>query len=675
MPPREGAVKTAGGSVVMYEKYCASGDPDLLAEIGAYNAEDCRSTYLLRDWLLSLRPAAASWFAPEIKELDVEKLQAIQEGQAKRAALEQQLMACDTTLIEMRELLCNLLDFHRREQKPQWWKMFDRQERTDEELTDDAECLGGLSLSKKIPPYKEKQSLVYTYDFPEQETKLDVGDTCQIAATLARAGEIVGLDLKQRTVAIKRGIRSGPLPERFSAIPDPPLDARQLRDALFRFAEAEATGSNPYRAARSLLLRELPRVTGIKTGQPVTAAGAATVKATIKAVANLRDSYLLIQGPPGTGKSFTASHIIVDLIGRGKHVGVASNSHKAIHNLLAEIERIAEERRISIRGIKKATGGNEESVFRGKFIKNTNSTREIDASFNLVAGTVFMYAELADQLDYLFVDEAGQVCLANAVIMAMCTRNLVLVGDQMQLAQPIQGVHPGKSGLSVLEYVLEDNATIPPERGIFLDTTYRMHDDVCRFISDAVYDGRLRPDAKNQQQTLVLGRSADSVLRPTGIRFVEVNHEGCSQRSEKEGAAIKTLYLNLLTQSYRDRDGVTRPITPANIMIITPYNVQVNYLQSILPADARVGTVDKLQGQQAEVVLISMVTSSGDDLPRDIEFLYSKNRLNVAVSRARVLACIFASPRLLEVQCNTVEQLKLVNTLCWARRYAGSLTQ
>jgi uncharacterized protein len=131
--------------------------------------------------------------------------------------------------------------------------------------------------------------------------------------------------------------------------------------------------------------------------------------------------------------------------------------------------------------------------------------------------------------------------------------------------------------------------------------------------------------------------------------------------------------VNLLKQRYRDREGVTRPITPANIMVITPYNVQVNYLQSILPTDARVGTVDKLQGQQAEVVLISMVTSSGDDLPRDIEFLYSKNRLNVAVSRARVLACIVASPRLLEVQCNTVEQLKLVNTLCWARQYAVQL--
>ena len=669
MPPREGAVKTAGASVVMYEKYCATGDATVLAEIGTYNAEDCRSTYLLRNWLLSKRPGAATWFAPKIRELDPEKLQAVKEGQARRATLEEQLMACDPMLKDMHELVSNLLDFHRREQKPQWWKMFDRQERTDEELVDDAECLGGLTLSKGIPAYTEKRSRIYTYEFPEQETKLDVGDSCQIAATLERAGEIVDFDLKQRRVAIKRGIVSGTLPERFSAIPEPPLDARKLRDALFRFAEAEVSGSNQYGAARSLLLRELPRVAGVETGRPVSAAGEDALAATINAVANLRDSYLLIQGPPGTGKTYTASHSIVDLISRGKRVGVASNSHKAIHNLLKGIEQVAEEKKVPFLGVKKASSGNDESFFQGKFIKSVTSTRDIPTACNLVAGTVFMYADFAGQLDYLFVDEAGQVCLANAVIMAMCARNLVLVGDQMQLAQPIQGVHPGKSGMSVLEYLLEDSATIPPERGVFLDTTYRMHGDVCRFISDAVYDGRLQPDAKNQQQTLVLDQSADVALRPTGIRFLEVNHEGCSQRSEEEAAVVKALYLNLLTQSYRDRDGVTHRITPANIMIITPYNVQVNYLQSILPSDARVGTVDKLQGQQAEVVLISMVTSSGDDLPRDIEFLYSKNRLNVAVSRARSLACIVASPRLLEVQCNTVEQLKLVNTLCWARRY------
>jgi uncharacterized protein len=111
----------------------------------------------------------------------------------------------------------------------------------------------------------------------------------------------------------------------------------------------------------------------------------------------------------------------------------------------------------------------------------------------------------------------------------------------------------------------------------------------------------------------------------------------------------------------------------ADILVVSPYNMQVNLLQSVLPASSRVGTVDKFQGQEAAVVLISMATSSGDDLPRQIEFLYSRNRLNVAISRARCLAVIFASPRLLEIPCSTVEQMKLVNTLCWVKSYSGAL--
>ena len=322
-----------------------------------------------------------------------------------------------------------------------------------------------MTLSKAIRPYKIDRSLVYTYDFPEQETKLGVGDTCDIAATLKHAGEIVELNLKQCRVAIKRGTASGAPPLSFSAIPTRPIEIGKLRDTLFRFGEAEAAGRNSYRTARALLLRELPRIVGVKKGEPVTPTGSATVASSIEAVAKLHDSYLLIQGPPGTGKTYTASEVIVEILRRGKRVGVASNSHKAIHNLLTAVERVATEKGVSFRGVKKASAGYQESFFKGKFITNVTSTSAVTPAFQLVAGTVYMFADLSNPVDYLFVDEAGQVCLANTVIMAMCTRNLVLIGDQMQLAQPIQGVHPGRSGLSVLEFVLEDWATIPPARG------------------------------------------------------------------------------------------------------------------------------------------------------------------------------------------------------------------
>ena len=228
-------------------------------------------------------------------------------------------------------------------------------------------------------------------------------------------------------------------------------------------------------------------------------------------------------------------------------------------------------------------------------------------------------------------------------------------------------------GLSVLEYLLEDWATVPPERGAFLATTWRMHENVCRFISDAVYDGRLRPEPHNQNQGLILTGDAHPALAPSAIRFVEVGYQGCAQKSEEEGQVIHEIYASLLRQRYRDRGGAIHPMTTDNILVVSPYNMQVNHLKSILPSGARVGTVDKFQGQEAEVVLISMATSSGEDLPRNIEFLFSKNRLNVAISRARCLAVIVASPALLEIPCRTVEELELVNTLCHAREYGDVL--
>lgn len=196
--------------------------------------------------------------------------------------------------------------------------------------------------------------------------------------------------------------------------------------------------------------------------------------------------------------------------------------------------------------------------------------------------------------------------------------------------------------------------------------------DVCRFISEAVYEGRLRPDATNATQKLVLGASADPALRASGISFVPVLHDDCSQKSDEEGLRVRLIYESLLQQHWIDRDGAQRRIGVADILVVSPYNVQVNHLRSLLAPGARVGTVDKFQGQEAPVVLISMATSSAEDMPRNMEFLYSRNRLNVAISRARSLAVVVANPRLLEAPCTRIEQMCLVNTLCFVRAYANS---
>jgi uncharacterized protein len=276
------------------------------------------------------------------------------------------------------------------------------------------------------------------------------------------------------------------------------------------------------------------------------------------------------------------------------------------------------------------------------------------------------------QLDYIFVDEAGQVALANLVAMGTSAKNIVLLGDQMQLGQPIQGVHPGRSGESSLEYLLNGMATIPPERGIFLGTTWRMHPDVCRFISDAVYDGRLEPEPNNAKQVLLLKNDAHPALMPAGIRYIPIEHDACSQRSHEEAELVLALVNSLLQQRYRDKKNQERPMTLNDILVVAPYNMQVNLLKKVLPEGARVGTVDKFQGQEAEAVIVSMATSSEEYLPRFIEFLYSKNRLNVAISRAKCLALFIANPALMGIRCSTPEEMALVNTLCWVQEVGQS---
>jgi RecA/RadA recombinase len=675
MAKREGEVTTAGDSIVVYEQWRKNRDEALLHRISSYNEADCRSIFLLRAWLLTLRPEELPWREEAAEVPSADQQQAQREAEVRRVTYEQRLLEnCTDPERPYRALVAQLLEFHRREAKPQWWAMFDRQSRADEELIEDAECLGGLRADPTQPPLQDKRSLVFTYRFPPQEYKFRPGNTCRVATTLTSAGTIVDLDATQRTVRIKRGAKSGPLPDALSVIPDGPLSQKVLQEALYRFADAVIGGADRFTAVKAFLYRAMPVIDGHPTGMPIMPEGRDLLEATSKVVANLRQSFLFIQGPPGTGKTYVASHVIVDLLRAGHKVGISSNSHKAINNLLTAVEQAAKAHDFQFYGQKKSTANQPETFFHGDMIENVTDNDGIVPHAALTAGTAWLFAreEFAESLDYLFLDEAGQVSLANFVAMGMSARNIVLVGDQMQLGQPIQGVHPGVSGTSTLDYLLQDQATIAPERGIFLRSTWRMHESICRFISEAVYDGCLQSAPETQQQALLLRDTAHPALMPYGIRFVPVEHTGCAQKSEEEGAIIQDLYTSLMQQEFRTRDGAIRQMGPENVLIVTPYNVQVTYLRSLLPAGARVGTVDLFQGQEAEVVLISMVTSSGEDIPRNIEFLYSKHRLNVAISRARTLTVIVASPQLLDIACQTIDQMRLVNTLCWVKAYAES---
>lgn len=664
MPGREGEVKTAGQSVVVYENWRKLQDPDLLAEIKDYNRIDCVSTLLLRDWLNTIRPRDATWFSgADAAAKEDEKADNRQAAEQRTEQMYAALTRCGTPGTAT---LANLLEFHRREDKPMHWAMFDRQYRPEEDLIEDAECLGGLH-GVGVAPAPVKQSFIYTFGFPAQDFKLREDDKPLLSETLLPAGEVVGIDEKSRRIQLKRGKKGDALPARFSLLPPKPIGATVLKDAIFRVAEAASQNGNAYRAVRDLLEKSLPRLSGGAKLSDLRQ-GDVTARA-IAAISALDQSYLVIQGPPGAGKTYTSGRAIVALLEAGKKVGVSSNSHKAINKLLTEVEIVARERGLKFRGIKKSS--KESQFIGGEMIGNTTDNDDV-IGHQLIAGTAWLFArlDLDGQLDCLFVDEAGQVSLGNIIAMGASARNLVLVGDQMQLGQPIKGVHPGESGASSLEYVLGDVPTVPPALGIFLPASRRMHPAVCKFISAAFYDDRLEPAPGNEVQRLVLSPGRHASLKLAGVSFVDVGHEGCAQRSDEEAAVVAKIVESLLQQNWMDRYGVEKQIGLGDILVVTPYNMQVANLEAVLPPGAKIGTVDKFQGQEAPVVVLSMTTSSAEEMPREHEFLFSRNRLNVAISRAQGLAIVVASPRLLEVPCRTVEQVKLVNALCWVEAYA-----
>lgn len=685
-PARAGDVTNAGASIVFYERWRETQDPQLLQDIADYNRDDVESTQQLHDWLLSLRPAGLPW-----RELRA----AADEGESKSDTvrqIEEQLEAYRRKLVDplsadrrtwsaqdrARELAWQMLDFHRRAAKPVWWAVYSRMDMNEDELLEDPECLAAMVLDPAEPPRQVKQSVQYTYIAPEQETKLASGESCRRCDTAESIGAIE-FDEQTRRVRFKVGAKRAwrEVPPLLSIGPGGPLDASKIVAALFRFADSVLAGDSAHDALEQLLRRDPPRLVGRAPQTPIVDDESDMVTGCVAAVRALDRSYLYVQGPPGAGKTYCGSHMIAAVLADGRRVGVMSNSHKVINHLMNSALDEAVSQGIRVHAMKKSSRGSVESQLDhaggGKVtVENENDAEDVWCSgANLVGGTVWFFAdrpEDVEPLDYLFVDEAGQVALANLVAAGTNARNIVLLGDQMQLGQPIQGVHPGRSGDSALDYLLDGVATIAPDLGIFLATTWRMHPEVCGFISQAVYDGRLQPEPGNARRTVLLGEDAHALLRPAGIVHAVIDHQGCSQRSEPEAELVKALYASALRQRYTDKRGHENTMTAQNILVVAPYNVQVNLLKRMLPEGARVGTVDKFQGQEAEVVIVSMTTSSEADLPRHIEFLYSKNRLNVAVSRAKCLAIVIANPALMAIKCRTPEQMALVNTLCWVAK-------
>ncbi len=490
-PLRTGDVQNAGASIVYYERWRETQDQGWLDAIESYNRDDVESTQQLHAWLLQLRPADLPWrpgmeaFAAPASEEDVAPgvaLTRVQQVEQRLAHYQQKMVGRlpeDRSTWQpthaLTELVYLLLDFHRRANKPQHWAFYARQDMELTELLEDTECLAGLTLDPDHPPYSDKRSVVYTYRVPPQETKLYDGATC----TRCDTGQSVGTltyDPTSGRASLRIGAKKDPLPPQLSIGPERPTDPQSIIDSLFRFADSFNAEDGQYPAIEAFLQRATPRLRGRALGQPLIAPEQDITAGAVAAACDLDHSYLYVQGPPGAGKTYTGARMIAAILSQGRRVGILSNSHKAINLLMAAAMVQAREMGLSPRAVKKGTQASPDSHMGpiDSQVQDVWSNSEVMRSDPLlIGGTAWLFADpaLAGKIDTLFVEEAGQVSLANLVGAATCAKNIVLLGDQMQLPQPIQGVHPGRSGESALDYLLDGASTISAQQGIFLPTS------------------------------------------------------------------------------------------------------------------------------------------------------------------------------------------------------------
>jgi uncharacterized protein len=624
-----------GSAVVAFEEWLEVRADHILEEIRAYNEDDCRSLYELHRWLLGLRPEEVEWRRPpEEREVAEETKERLEEF----ARVEAELLS-DAEEGSPRWLLAQLLEYHRREEKPQWWEYFHHKGLDAEELIEDTDTIGGLELVGE--PVPVAKSLEYTFRFPPQEHK--IGGLAVDPATEQRYS--VAVDDELGRVTLRRSVEKVDEPLPAALIPSTPLPTWMQRDAVLRFAKGRAR----YPSLVEILERRPPRA---ELGGTV-----------VEAAASLDGSYLFVQGPPGSGKTWLGARMALELMRRGQRVGVTSLSHKAIHKFLRDLREAAVEAVFSFRGRKKSSG-DPESAYEDEFVDCTDSNDEmLDDELQLIAGTSFLFSreELDHHVDTLFVDEAGQVSLADVLAVGCAARNVVLLGDPNQLAQVSQGSHPPGASASALQHLLGSDETLRPGMGMFLGETWRMRPEVNAFVSATFYDGRLEP------APVCLERS---VADRNGIRFLPVAHEGNRTQAPEEAEAVAAEVARLVGSGYQDERG-ERALRYEDVIVVAPYNAHVRCLRDKLPQAVAVGTVDKFQGQQAPVVFYAMGSSSSEDVPRGLDFLFSRNRLNVAISRAQCLAYLVCSPRLLDANCRTVEQMRLANALCRLVETAG----
>lgn len=718
---RNTVVANGGDSVVFYENWRASGgviawetspdgyqswkiQPDnfnwhkwlVLNEIREYNIDDCESTLELVSWLRNIQSQKGIQFETVAPKLLVEEepTDRVIANRVQREALEnrqQQLIESFNKNEELKkdkyaQLLVSLLHFYVREKKSKNFEYFLRLEKNDEELSDDDMVISNIELlNTDIQGEKIFCTANFSLDQPLRKDKIK---TATIKDSNVKVNKITFLDIFEANGDID--LRFGKITFELNKNHEDALDLNPLTlfcsddflptDGLERelcsITEAYFNKGHLSNALKTIFDQASPRFLTDRSLLPVTRHhyfdNEKYDTALIEAISGMNESCLCIQGPPGSGKTSTAKKVIKALLEKNKRIGIMSNSHAAIMNLLEPLARDLPSVLIAkIAGFESIQTFEEkypEGTYpKFRFRKNMSFTKkESFENFRVIGATVYGFSNEithTQPFDYLFVDEASQVALANLVVASSAAKNIVLMGDQMQLEQPIQGSHPGSAGASALEFMLQEHAVIPEDKGIFLERTYRMHQDICKPLSEIVYEGKLQADDANGNQKIKIDNPV-LITKQKGILPIFVEHTGNTQSSEEEVEKIKEIIAELKTGYFINKQNNSEPINNKSILIIAPYNMQVNLLKESLGLEYQIGTIDKFQGQEAPVVIVSMAVSDITETPRGLDFIFDKKRLNVAISRSKALAVVVANKNLNNCVVNSLDQMEKVGFFC-----------
>ena len=674
---REGDVTDAAASIVEYHAYCQARDDgdedlanDLLASIRDYNNYDCESTLRLRDWLLAR--AAEHGVAPEgaLDEGAIDDSTRVAETAELEDALRVGVPDDDRTDDEQaRAMLAAAVGYNRRENKPFWWAHFDRlahevvawADERDVFVAEHCDLIGDwASPTSRSRPHRHVRMVgrwgagtspgagdpvSSVYDQPSEDAH-EVPAKCLLGTKKGSATvSEIGVDDEGRDVVVldetlpKAAELFAALP--VALVPAGTIPMGRIDGAIREVADRVVSTGLFDQAALDVLRRRPPQ---IARDLPHTGNNVGDI---VDALLWLDRSYLAVQGPPGTGKTHTGSEVIARLVlDHGWKVGVVAQGHTTVEHMLDSVVKAG----VPAAQVAKVPKPGPSAPRWTALQKDRHA--EFLASRTdgcVIGGTAWDFAHdgrvARGELDLLVIDEAGQFSLAFTLGASVSAQRLLLLGDPQQLPQVSQGTHPEPIDTSALGWLMADHATLPPELGYFLETTWRMHPQLCAKDSGLSYEGKLRSN-----ETVTVARSLEGVQ--PGLRVVGVDHAGRSTESPEEADAVADQIESFLGRTWHDpnADDGPRPLVPSDVLVVAPYNAQVHLIRRVLESrglhGVEVGTVDKFQGKQAPVVVLSMTASAMSDVPRGVDFLLNRNRLNVAISRGQWLAVIVRSPEL-----------------------------